>query len=245
MAIRGTRGGIGATIDSREDRAGPLRWLARLINLAMIGLLIASFVLPDPRHFITITFMALPWVFIVLVARYQPFYYIGGVQREDGNVNFFQILAFPGLALLMHAVIDLHMLNWKGPVLLACAGSLVLTTAAFIADPSLRARPLAALLPAMLFCMYGYGVGMDINALADPGPSVYKTTVVRKEGGAKAEVDYLVLAPWGPITRAEYVRVSGARFEATQVGDTVCMYFGVGALRIPWYQLRDCPKSLV
>jgi hypothetical protein len=231
-------------VDSQGDRTAPLRWLARLINAAMIGLLIGSFTLPDPRHLLTITFMALPWIFIVLVARYQPFYYIGGVERDGAHVNFSQILAFPGLALLMHVLIDFHVLNWKSPVLLACTGSVLLMTAAFVADPSLRARPMAALPPGLLLGMYGYGAGMDINALVDPGPSVYKTTVVRKEGGRNAEVDYLVLAPWGPIQKAEYVRVSGARFEATQAGDTVCMYFGAGALRVPWYQVRDCPKSL-
>jgi hypothetical protein len=219
---------------------GFLRWLARLINAAMVGLLIASFALPDPRHLLTMTFMGLPWLFLVLVARYRPFYFIGS-HLDEARVNFSQILAFPGLALLMHVFVDFHVMNWKGPVLLACAGSLLLMVAAFVADPSLRARPLAAFLPGLLLCMYGYGAGMDINVLADPGWSIYKTTVVRKEGGRNSEVDYLVVAPWGPIRKAEYVTVLGARFEATRVGDTVCMYLGTGALRVPWYQLRDCP----
>jgi hypothetical protein len=92
---------------------GFLRWLARLINAAMVGLLIASFALPDPRHLLTMTFMGLPWLFLVLVARYRPFYFIGG-HLDEARVNFSQILAFPGLALLMHvcAIVRCKLGHW-------------------------------------------------------------------------------------------------------------------------------------
>ena len=91
---------------------------------------------------------------------------------------------------------------------------------------------------------YGLGAGLQIDILADSAkPSVHATQVLGKRvhHGSKSTTYYLTVAPWGPITRNDEISVSAARYGATRMGDTVCVYAGRGAFRVGWYQLRDCP----
>jgi hypothetical protein len=230
--------------EERGHRIGRLRSLANWMNVAVISLVAASFLLPDHEHLLTGTLIALPWVAIWLVARFQPLYRFGG-NRNDGHPDFSAILMLPGLALTMRAM-ELRTLDWRPLVMLACAGSLILTGAALKADPWLRQKRWTAVLLGIFACTYGYGAGLEINVLADSAaPSAYTTVVLGKHAshGSKSTIWYLNLAPWGPIRKAGDVSVSAARYRATRTGATLCMYLGAGAFGIPWYQVRDCPGN--
>lgn len=89
-------------------------------------------------------------------------------------------------------------------------------------------------------------IGTGFSTTGVPGfaaPSIHPTRVLYKHAtaGRKSRTQYLTLAPWGPVQKTEDLSVSVARYRATPPGATVCIYLGAGALRIPWYQVRDCP----
>jgi hypothetical protein len=232
--------------EERARRIERLRVLANWANGATIALSIAALALPDQQHILTAALIAVPWIAILMVAQNRPLYRFGA-KRNDAHPDLTLLLIVPGLLLMARVLSEVHTLGWKGPVTLACAGGLALSTAALRVDPWFREQRWTALLMGLFTCAYGYGAGLEINVLADPTvASIYPTQVLGKDvsSGSRSTTWYLRVAPWGPVTGAEKVSVSAAQYQAARTGDTVCMYLGAGAFRVVWYQVRDCPRGL-
>ena len=228
-----------------EERSRQVALLRRLgvgFNAATIVLLGASFALPNPEVWLLAIVAALPWVAIVLVARFQPLYCFAG-RRNDERVDMILPLMLPGLILMVHTVSTLNTLGWQGPLMLACAGGLALTGAAARIDPWLRRQQWAVLVVGLFACVYGYAVGLEINALADrSAPKVYRVKVLSKEVSESSHVKSwdLTLESWGPVSRRESVSVAEARYQHINAGDTVCVQLKAGALQVPWYRVASC-----
>jgi hypothetical protein len=222
-----------------------LKLLAKGVNGATIALAISALVLPDYHHLVTATLIALPWVAIWLVARFQPLYRFGA-KRNDTHPDLTAVLMMPGLLLTARALTDAHTFEWLGILMLAFGGGLALSGAALRADPWFRQQRWTAILTCVFTLAYGFGAGFEIDVLADSTkPSIYPTQVLGKRvsRGSKSTTYHLRVGPWGPITGDYEIGVSAARYGATRTGDTVCIYVGKGALQVPWYQVRDCPKN--
>lgn len=222
-----------------------LKLLAKCLNGVTITVGIAAFVLPDYHHLVTATLIALPWVAVYLVARFQPLYRFG-TRRNDAHPDLTGVLMIPGLLLMARALADAHAFDWLGPLVLAFGGGLALSGAALRVDPWFRQQRWTAILTCVFIFAYGFGAGFEIDVLADSTkPSIYTTQVLgkRMSHGSKSNTYYLGVGPWGPITGGDEISVSAARYDATRPGDTVCVYVGKGALQVPWYQVRDCPKD--
>jgi hypothetical protein len=118
----------------------------------------------------------------------------------------------------------------------------VLSAAILYVDPWLRTQPGLALITCLLTCIYGFGAGLELDALMDSAaPGIYPTNVLAKHmSHGKSNTYRLKLAPWGPMTYGNEVQVPVGLYRATQVGGTVCVYSGQGAFRVPWYQVRAC-----
>jgi hypothetical protein len=230
--------------DERSAHITRLKQLAKWINGATIAVAIAAFALPDNHHLATATLIALPWVAVWLVARFQPLYRFGA-RRNDAHPDLTAPLIVPGLLLAARALTDAHTFDWSGPLMLAFSGGLALSCAALRVDPWFRQQRWTAILTCIFLFAYGLGAGLEIDVLADSiTPSVYRAQVLGKRvsRGSKSSTYYLRVGPWGPIAAADEISVPAARYATTRTGDTVCIYVGKGALRVPWYQLRDCPE---
>jgi hypothetical protein len=231
----------------REARVKQLKVIARWVNWTAIALAFGTVLLPDYHHLLMGTLIAVPWIAVVLVARFQPLYRFGG-RRNDPHPDLTQALMIPGLLLMMRALADAHTLDWSGPLVLAVAGGLPLCAVALRVDPWFRRQRLAAVLTCFFILAYGFGAGLEIDVLADSTkPSIYVTHVISKRinHGSKSTTYYLTVEPWGPIAHNEEIRVSAARYRTADVGDAVCIYLGKGAFKVAWYQLRDCPENYV
>jgi hypothetical protein len=222
-----------------------LKLLAQCVTAATIALGVVAVFLPDYNHLAATSLIALPWIAVWLVARYQPLYRFGGKSNE-GHPDLTAVLMLPGLMLAWHSLREAHTFDSSGPLMLAFMGGLALSAAALRVDPWLRQQPLTAFFLCLFMFAYGYGAGMEIDVLADPTkPNIYPTQVLGKRVsyGSKTNTYYLSVEPWGPITEAAEISVSGARYGATSTGGTVCVYVGKGALRVRWYRVEDCPKN--
>src|SRR5262249_36816087 len=129
----------------------------------------------------------------------------------------------------------------------ALLGGVILTASAMRVDPSLRDVRVILLL-GLINCAYGYGVGLDLNTVADRSPSqVYRARVVTQyvsstvSRGAVRHHWYLRLDRWGPVNHVSDVSVSWEDYELARPGATVCVSLRSGALRIAWYQISSCP----
>jgi hypothetical protein len=232
----------GLSPEEQEREIKRLRRRATAMNGATIALSAWGFVSPSPGLLLIAALMALPWLAIVLVAKFQPLYRFGapsGDQHPDLSLT----LIAPGFILMLRALSSFETLDWQVPVVLACASGLALGGAAALVDPWFRKQRVAALLTILLTCAYGYGGSVELNALVDKSvPRSFPTTVLSKrvDGDWKWKTWYLTLKPWGSRREDDDVSVSEAQYQRTQPGNTVCVLLRSGALRIAWYQVADC-----
>jgi hypothetical protein len=92
----------------------------------------------------------------------------------------------------------------------------------------------ALLLPALLSCIYGYGVVLQLNVMLDRSPA---TTVQSKV------VDMIYGAKSGHIVLIEHwgrVRIDQAEFWKLQRGGPVCLTLHDGAFGLSWYAAHVC-----
>jgi hypothetical protein len=218
-----------------------LRQLVTWSNRVIMGLALGAYLLPDPHHVLAWLCIALPWVTIALVRQFQPFYRLGGPKNSplpDLSLPFI----IPGAVLSLLAVMSLSPVGWRPTLELSLVFSAALWGAAMLADPWLRKHRITAVLLAALSIGYGYGAGLEVNALLDRStPISYPVAVTSKHVSHGKSTNYhLGLAPWGPYRTSEDVMVPGWRYRQTQIGDTVCIALRAGALHVAWYTVGSC-----
>ena len=221
-----------------------LRRVASALNFAAYGLGFASFFVRDLNHALTWALIALPWVAILLVAKFAPFYRFGG-PRNGPLPDLSLALIGPGLFLMLGVLQSVVPVGWQGPSLLAVLGSALLVGVAFWRDPWLKTHRGATLLLLLLCCSYGYGAGMQVDALLDgSAPQTYRVHVTAKHvSHGKSTSYHLSLAPWGPKVNGQDLMVPYSQYAVLKPGDTVCMLLRSGALDVPWSQLGRCDAA--
>ena len=233
-----------ASLKNRGFAELPLRRVARGLNWLVYGLGIASFVIRDSSHVLTWMMVALPWVVILLVAHFAPFYRFGG-PRNSPLPDLSLALIIPGLFLALSALRRFAPIGWEGPLILTVFGSALLIGLAFWCDPWLKKHRGTAVLLLILGCSYGYGAGVQVNALLDRStPQAFRVLVTEKHvSHGKSTTYHLKLAPWGPNVNGQDLMVSLSRYAEIKPGDTVCMLLRPGALRVAWSELGRCDDA--
>jgi hypothetical protein len=234
-------------LEARGVGVGAQRWLrhfATALGAGSYALLFVLLLLPAWQTVLIWVAIAWPWVTLVLVARFQPFYRFGGGrggQLPDLSMGLF----FPGLALALVVLNALHAVHWWTPLIVAAMGSVLLVALAWWADPWLRRQRWTAPALALLCCAYGYGAGLELDALLDASaPTFYPVHVLSRHINRGRHTSYhLEVSSWGPISGTDDITVPRDRYARTRLGDTLCTALHRGALGIPWYTLTDCPAS--
>jgi hypothetical protein len=218
-----------------------LRRMASGLNFAVYGLGLASFLMRDPDHVLTWAMIALPWVAILLVAKFAPYYRFGG-PRNSPLPDLSLVLIIPGLFLMLHSLQGIAPIGWQGPLLLTMSGSAILAGLAFCCDPWLKKHRGTTVLLLILCSGYGYGAGMQLNALLDRSTlETYRVIVVSKYVSHGRSTSYhLKLAPWGPNVGGQNLMVSYSQYAEVRPGNTVCMLLQSGALGVAWSELGRC-----
>jgi len=234
---------------SREEQARSierLRTHAQGFVWGSSGVCVAALFLPDPYHLLALALIAMPWVTIALVARFQPLYRIAA-RRNDQHPDLTLPLMTPGLVLLVRVIAAYHPVLARTPLMLALYGGAALTLLAARADPWFRQQRVSLACVALFACAYGYGAGMQVNALADlSSPRLYSTSVLDKHvsRGRRSTTWYLSLAPWGPVHEVRDVSVPVREWQLAQRGDELCIALRSGALAIHWYELAACGAAI-
>ena len=221
-----------------------LRRVATGLTVAAYALGFGSFLLSDPDHVLTWSLLALPWVGILLVAKFAPFYRFGG-PRNSPLPDLTLALIGPGLFLALGALRSIAPVGWEGPLLISVLGSFILVGTAFWRDPWLQKHHGTTVLLALICCSYGYGAGMQVNALLDRStPKSYRVIVTAKHVSHGRSTSYhLRLAPWGPEVNGQDLMVSRSTYAGIKQGDTVCMVLRSGAMGVAWSKLARCDST--
>jgi hypothetical protein len=218
-----------------------LRRAASGLNWVVYGLGLVSFFMRDPDHVLTWALVVLPWLGILLVAHFTPYYRFGG-PRGSSQPDLSLVLILPGAFLMLHALRGVSPVGWEKPLMLTVLGSVILVGVAFWCDPWLKKHLGIAALVLTLCCGYGYGAGLEVNALLDrSAPQTYSVIITGKHvSHGKSTSYHLQLAPWGPEASGQDLMVSYSQYVATKTGDTVCMLLRAGALGVAWSELGGC-----
>jgi len=236
-----TNPALGASAGERTQTVSQARTICRVLLIATIAACAWTWFYPRPYQLAVFVLAALPWLAIYVTARYKGIVVINE-KRCDPHPGVGIPFIMPGLVLMLRVIYDMTPLGWQRPLLMAAILSAVLSFAAWKVDPAIQAKPAIVILLFLLSLAYGYGVNMQVNALFDTSEAeVFRTQVTDKYiSSGRSRSYYLKLAPWGPMTKGDRVQVSHSMYDAEQVGQDVCIGLRQGALRIPWYFVREC-----
>ncbi len=89
---------------------------------------------------------------------------------------------------------------------------------------------------------HSYGFVVLANTLTDHSQATrYTATVMGKHISSGRSTSYILdLSPWGPVENPNKLNVSSSLYNATALGDPVCLDLHAGSLRAPWYHHVSC-----
>jgi hypothetical protein len=146
----------------------------------------------------------------------------------------------PGLGLLGAVLTDSSPIDWLEPAILTIFGAALLTTGIILANPESKPRGTGLAVLVALCCAYGYGAGLEINALFDRGTvQSFPVRVLSKR--SQHYVRSLAVEPWGPNESDDEITVRWSLYSHVHSGDIVCVQLHPGALDMAWYAASLCP----
>ena len=147
---------------------------------------------------------------------------------------------------MIRALFDTHVLDWQDMLLTTVAFMVVCVLLIWLMARKLLPTAGAVGVLALLLVPYAYGAATLANRELDRGvPQQYEAQVLgaRISRGGKSTEYYLTLGPWGPRNEAEDVDVGAGYYQRGSTRKTVCVYLYRGALRVRWFEVRDCPRG--
>jgi hypothetical protein len=235
---------LGLTHEQRAERLATAANYAKYLTWVTWAASAWGWFYPRPYTAAILVLAALPLAAIFLGSRAKGVFQFDG-RRNDARPSLALPMMMPGFILALRGITDLSFLSWQQLVAPILFVAVALTAAIASADPVITRKrwPLLAIFFVALF--YGGGVSALADALLDrSAPQIYQTTVFRKHVSTRRRTtQYLRLAPWGPQPFPSEVRVTARFYSSVEPGQTVCVYYHPGALKIPWYVVTYCPAA--
>jgi hypothetical protein len=233
-------GRLGATPEERLQALEKGRRLARPINIVALAASLWGFLYPRPYPLVIAILSFLPLLALGLVARAKGILRLDRY-RNDPHPHVAAVIIFPPLALAVRSLTDFYVVYWTHALWLTIGVGAVMCYAAVRADPAVRARPggLSAIVAFLL--AYGYGAGLQANALLDrSATTTYVATISEKYVSRGRSTSYsLKLKPWALKQNGSTVTVLPNLFKALEPGDSVIFAVRQGAFGVPWYAVQS------
>lgn len=233
---------FGINQQTREFRLDEARRVAKYINIV------------GGATGIWLWFYSQPYLICVSIGMIVPgialasLYFYRGLIRFDEKKNsahpsiIYGFIA-PCAGLLIRAIMDYEILEYRNLWINVCIISLVLTGLIVLWTKEIKFKKVIDYitffsLGGMILC-YSFGTFVLSNCLFDKSePEIFNSEVTDKEiSSRKSTIYYLTLKPWGPRTETEKVSVTKDEYEATDKGDTVSIYLRHGFFNTPWFYI--------
>lgn len=166
--------------------------------------------------------------------------------NTDARPNLNTMIFAPAGALGARACFDLQFVDWLWPVSAGTAAGIPLAALAVWSDPVMRTHVWSLVFIAVVMWLYAFGALAYANKFYDPTPGErFQTTVAgqrskRPVRRTSLENHYVTVAPWGPITTPNEVRVNEDLYERLEAGGAVCVVLRPGRFGWPWYEAKAC-----
>jgi hypothetical protein len=237
---------LGGTPEVRAASLSGARRIANALNAA--GMLVGFWALlfPRPYGLVVAAAYAIPVVTLAVAAFGRGQYQLLG-KKTDARPQLVLALLMPGICATLRAF-DWELLDPYALLVPAVVAGIVASGLALAADPAIRRKPAWLLLFVPFLAGQAAGAITVGNCYRDPSPPVvHRAEVVGHHvSRGKTVTHYLTLAPWGPRTHPDDVKVSSLVYAEVEDGQTVGIEVRSGRLGFPWFRVvPDGPVSSV
>jgi hypothetical protein len=155
--------------------------------------------------------------------------------------NLFTSLTLPGAALGARAFLDINLIDWFEPALVAVAGGFALAGVALWIDGRIADRIVSLIALVTLMMAYAYGLAVHSNRMYDQSEGYRFETTIKSKHSKHDTIDtyHLTLAPWGENGQTS-VMVEEELYDKVEEGGSICMYLHPGRLGWRWSEARIC-----
>lgn len=232
---------LGFHSEDRKQRIAQAKKTAWALTITTWVVFFWAFVFPSPYGLVILILTCLPLLAVGLLMRSHGIYQMEG-RRNDARPSLAMVFLFPGMALALRALQDVHLLRWVPILYVGIPCSAVLCWLVFRADRGIQKRPWS-LLPFFLFgSMYACAAIAHANTLLDRTPAErFQTKVVSKRISSGKHTTYFIrLEPWGDQVMPTDVSVPRRFYVSVTRGESLCVYQRPGAFQLPWYVVDRC-----
>lgn len=226
--------------DTPEERIGNVtkaRKTGRVLKA--MSFLVAGWALFYPRPYILVFFVLalLPLVVLWLCWRYNGSFSIEDTGKNTAQADLTPVLAMPGFILAIRALGDVQMLDATQLIIPTLLGLIVLIFGITWVAPIYRRNFGKLFLIAALMSAYPASTIAIANALFDQSPSGQHVLPVlgKRHATGKGASQYLEIPPLDAVAETNEVQVSRTLYQATEVGQNICLSIHSGALGLGWY----------
>ena len=232
---------FGLTPEQRSEFLVRARKIVKWLNGIASAICVWGLFYPRPYQLVISLLITLPLIVVVILVRSQGLYQIEG-RRNDARPSLATAFLFPAAILALRTIHDANFLRWMPFLAGVITANFLLTLVVTGADRGIRERRWAMFSIFLLGAMYVYGSFGQADMLLDrSAPETFEVaTLSKRVSNGRSTTWYIRVAPWGPQVEATDVSVSRSFYNSIVPGDTVCIGLFPGALRIPWYFVRNC-----
>lgn len=232
---------VAATPEERAQKLAKAKKIAMALSWVAGIASVWGWLYPRPYELAIAILAVIPGIAVILLATGGGLYQMEG-RRHDVRADLFLAFIVPAAVLTLRSVWDFEFLEWLLILKLAIVASMILTILVVGADRGMRERRWAFLVFLFLSFFYSFGAMAQANALLDRSEGqVFQTQVLAKRiSSGKSTTYYFMVDAWGPRSKPNEVSVSSALYQATPVGQNVCVWLRKGSLNVPWFVVGDC-----
>jgi hypothetical protein len=185
----------------------------KILSYAAIIIAGWGIVYPKPYGLVALLHVSMPWIALWL-------FKLSGKQRANEDLAIQIAVAFlvlPGVALSFMARTQFHAVRWMDALWLAIAVSAIFTISILKVNGWLHGFSWLTILGLLIFLSYGYGAGMEINALLDRSvPTIYSAKVLASYSSYSRRTPsyHLELGPWGPMRFDQTISVPSSFYKS-------------------------------
>ncbi|HEY2028617.1 MAG TPA: hypothetical protein VGH20_05360 [Myxococcales bacterium] len=218
------------------DTVAHRRPMAKVLNALGLACAAWAWFWPRPYHPVLIANIAVFAAAFFTAVRSRGGYAVDS-SRKDPRPSLGPALIFPGLAIALRMSLDVRLVSWTRPLLLAAGAGAIIAVALLLTAPRERQKPWLFLLWAPIFAAAPFGALVYANVALDRRPPVRYEAVVQGKyiAHGKRTEWRLRLEPWGPFEEAKDEEVSRASYARVKPGQQLTVRLYPGRLDIPWF----------
>jgi len=231
----------GSSPEARLENLDRARTIAKVLNIAAVMGIVWAIFYPRPYYLMLLTIGLMPWVAIVLCAKYGRLFSIEDAVKVSARADLTRLILGPAIIIGLRALFDTHLLEPIQLIRPTIVGTFALVGCILWVEPGLRTRKGYILVLAVMVASYPAGAIALANEILDRAqPELFRVRVDQmRHTSGKGATAYFNVTPWGPFKEHNEIKVPWLVYRQHSVGDSICISFHSGAFDMSWYRTDE------